>query len=195
LERTSRLKRISVQPESSWLRVPGACPALVSRATFAKANRLQQRVRRPVRSNEQLLEELREILRRRGRLSEKVIRSEPDVHCPAVYIRRFGGLSAAYALVGYKPDAKQRAAEERLRGLRIHSARKLGLKFSDDQLLAHAANLLKREGRLTCEIFDAVKDGPTASTYGRRFGGIPGVYARLGSKPGPRRGGRPRPSL
>jgi hypothetical protein len=79
-------------------------------------------------SDETLIEELRDLLRRRGRLTVALIAESPTCHSAEIYRQRLGGIRRAYALCGYQPSAAQevaltlqggfaieRAAAERLR--------------------------------------------------------------------------------
>lgn len=58
-------------------------------------------------SDQALLVSLREVLQRRGRLSNAVIDEERSLPCSMTYINRFGSLMNAYRLIGYTPDRYQ----------------------------------------------------------------------------------------
>lgn len=66
-------------------------------------------------TDEQLLEELRLLLAKRGKLTMSLIEASPLTRNPNIYVRRFGSLSAAYELIGYEMDERQRAAAARFR--------------------------------------------------------------------------------
>src|SRR5277367_2852942 len=57
-------------------------------------------------TDEQLLEHLRTLLSTNGKLSGELIKSTPDAPPLPLYKARFGGLSKAYRLVGYRSTRK-----------------------------------------------------------------------------------------
>lgn len=66
-------------------------------------------------SDEDLLEELRARLAARGKLTMSLIEASSGTGSPNTYIRRFGSLTAAYELIGYQMNERQRAAAARFR--------------------------------------------------------------------------------
>jgi len=70
--------------------VPGVC-------TFNSPREIKQR-----HTNYELLENLKRLLREHGRLSRDIINGGATVGSNA-YVRRFGSLTHAYALIGYAP--------------------------------------------------------------------------------------------
>ena len=68
-------------------------------------------------TDEDLLEELRQLLAARGKLSSSLIEASEVTRAPNTYIRRFGSLVAAYARIGYDVSARQRATSARFRTL------------------------------------------------------------------------------
>ena len=103
---TQRLSsRNRKNPETEWIVVPGAYESIVEPATFEMA---QQEFRnRPYnRSNDQVVEALRSILKKAGRLTPRLIRAQPNALCPESYRRRFGSLTRAYELAGYESPHK-----------------------------------------------------------------------------------------
>jgi DNA invertase Pin-like site-specific DNA recombinase len=91
--------------ETEWIVVPGAYEPIVAPATFEMA---QQEFRnRPYNwSNDQVVEALRSILKKSGRLTPRLIRGQPNALCPEGYRRRFGSLTRAYELAGYESPHK-----------------------------------------------------------------------------------------
>lgn len=87
-------------PNTQWLRVPHLSAKLIDDETFAAA---QRKIRNFTihKSNEQLLDELRNILAANGKLSMDTIRRTPGATVPAVYRYRFGSLVNAFQLIGY----------------------------------------------------------------------------------------------
>jgi hypothetical protein len=69
----------------------------------------------PFPTDEELLDELRLLLARRGKLTMSLIEASQWTRSPNTYIRRFGSLTAAYERIGYDMDDRQRAAAVRFR--------------------------------------------------------------------------------
>jgi hypothetical protein len=66
-------------------------------------------------TDEELLEELRLLLARRGKLTMSLIEASQFTRHPNAYIRRFGSLTAAYERIGYDMNERQHAAAVRFR--------------------------------------------------------------------------------
>jgi DNA invertase Pin-like site-specific DNA recombinase len=104
-------------PESEWIVAPNAFEPLVEPRIFEAAQEaLRQKFWR--RSNEQVLEQLRSILKTHGRLSTAILR----LHglSPGGLNHRFGSLINAYDLIGYETRHKK-TAEHRLHVRQIRS--------------------------------------------------------------------------
>lgn len=93
-------RRVKVPP-ARWIAKAGAFEGIVSQETYEKAQRILQDSTFH-KSNDQLLAGLRALLLREGRISEHLIDQSPDLPVSATYIKRFGGIRQAYALIGYK---------------------------------------------------------------------------------------------
>ena len=97
-------------PESKWIVAPDAFEPIVEPRIFEAA---QETLRRKFwhRSNEQVLEQLKSILKTHGRLSTALLR----LHglSPGGLNHRFGSLIKAYDLIGYQTMYKK-TAENRL---------------------------------------------------------------------------------
>jgi DNA invertase Pin-like site-specific DNA recombinase len=104
-------------PESEWIVVPDAFQPIVEPRIFEAA---QETLRQKFwhRSSEQVLEQLRSILKAHGRLSTALLR----LHglSPGGLNQRFGSLIKAYDLIGYQTMYKK-TAEHRLHIRRIRS--------------------------------------------------------------------------
>jgi len=92
-------------PETDWIIVAGAYEPIVEPTVFEMA---QQEFRdRPYnRSNDQVIDALRSVLKKYGRLTPKLIRGQPNALCTEGYRRRFGSLTRAYELAGYESPHK-----------------------------------------------------------------------------------------
>lgn len=102
--RTSfRLKSKHVKnPESEWVRCNDAWLPVVSPEKFYAAQKIISE--RSIRlSDDELLEQLKKLLARKGRLSGMLIDEEELFPSSSIYRSRFGGLIRAYKLIGYNP--------------------------------------------------------------------------------------------
>jgi DNA invertase Pin-like site-specific DNA recombinase len=109
---TKRLYAPSVKvPRSDWTIAP-AFEALVESATFAEAQRIVEMSSRNL-SDDRLLDLLKAGLAKNGRLTVKLMASNPDVPSASLYRARFGTLSRAYELVGYNGGCRGDRLEKR----------------------------------------------------------------------------------
>jgi DNA invertase Pin-like site-specific DNA recombinase len=100
--RTScRLYTPSVErPRSEWILRPGAFARVIDHTTFLKAQQVLN-CRTINKSDQDLLDGLKHLLNREGRLSLSLLKNSPDVPSPSTYRKRFGSLRQAYAMIGY----------------------------------------------------------------------------------------------
>lgn len=115
-----KLKKKRVKnPTEEWVRKDGAFVAIVTPAYFLAAQHIiLERSRRF--TNEEMLGRLKELYEREGQLSGIIIdEQEGDFPPSSAYARRFGGLVAAYKLVGFDPgiDYSFQEVNRRLRKL------------------------------------------------------------------------------
>lgn len=106
-----RLGKVRQAGPEAWTVVRDAWPALIPRARFDAAQALLARAR--PRTNAQMLEDLRRLLAARGRLDTGLIDATDDMAKACTYIKRFGGLRHAYALIGYRKGRRARHANAR----------------------------------------------------------------------------------
>ncbi|HVO61934.1 MAG TPA: recombinase family protein [Terriglobales bacterium] len=101
--RSFKLKRKRVvNPPEMWIRCDNAFAPIIPLEQFTQALAIIES-RHTDLTDEQLLERLRNLLARMGELSGVLIDDAEDIPSSAVYQRRFGGLTRAYALIGYTP--------------------------------------------------------------------------------------------
>lgn len=102
---TSRLyTRSKKRPQSEWILSPEAFAPVVDRKTFDRAQVLLQS-RTYNKSDEQILDALRALLKSEGRLTLQTIKQSPSTPSPSTYRKRFGSLRRAYAMIDYgSPD-------------------------------------------------------------------------------------------
>jgi DNA invertase Pin-like site-specific DNA recombinase len=102
-------------PESEWILLPNAVEPLVTSEVFEAAQKvLSQKTWN--RSSDELLEQLRSILKAHGHLSHAVLKSHGVSGSTIAY--RFGSLVKAYALVGYETPHRK-TSEHRLHSRRV----------------------------------------------------------------------------
>jgi len=87
-----------VNPESTWTVKKCAFEAIVDESTFTAA----QEIVRHHKSDEYLLDCLRSLLATKGWLGRQVLCSQPGMPAVETYVNRFGSLTNAFALVGYR---------------------------------------------------------------------------------------------
>jgi DNA invertase Pin-like site-specific DNA recombinase len=88
-------------PRSEWTVLPEAFEALIEPSIFAEAQQLLATHTRN-QSNADLLDGLRAILAKEGRLSMDLIKTTTGVPSPTTYRIRFGSIGRAYELIGHK---------------------------------------------------------------------------------------------
>lgn len=95
-------KRVVNSPDM-WIRGNGAFEPVVPFDLFTKAqNIIRERGRKY--TNDELLDQLRKLLEREGRLSGLLIDEAEGMASSAVYRSRFSSLIRAYKLIAYTPD-------------------------------------------------------------------------------------------
>lgn len=119
--RTSfKLKRKHVvNPPEQWIRADGVYEGIVDREIFARAREMilarSQRL-----SDEEMLEELRALLKQHGRISGILIDEAEGLPSSTAFRHRFGTLVNAYRLIGYDPGIDFAFIEENRRLRKRH---------------------------------------------------------------------------
>src|SRR5579864_14691 len=145
-------------PTSEWVICPGAHEEIVDTKTFALAQEI--RAGRTRKTNEQLLQELRSLLRVKGKLSNKLIDESVGMPSARTFWYRFGGLRRACDLIGY--DWR-------------HNGR-----TTDEKMLQHLRSLLASHGRLSIPIINAAPRLTSSHKLRRRFGTVARAYELIG---------------
>lgn len=100
--RTSRRlgHKLIKNPPHAWVRGAAAIDPIIDPDTFAKAQKLlaERRIEIP---EEEMLTRLRMTLRRRGKLNSRIINSTLGLNHVSSFVKHFGSLRKAYALIGY----------------------------------------------------------------------------------------------
>jgi DNA invertase Pin-like site-specific DNA recombinase len=98
---SSRLYTASIKlPNYDWILAHEAFEKVVDQTTFSAAQRILTG-RTFNKSDEDLLDSLKLLFAREGRLSLRLVKDSPDVPSPSTYRLRFGSLRQAYQLIGY----------------------------------------------------------------------------------------------
>jgi DNA invertase Pin-like site-specific DNA recombinase len=103
--RTSfKLKRKHIQnPPEMWIRAKGAFPAVIDPTLFAQVQQMiLERSKRY--SDAEMLQALKDLLARHGRISGLLIDEQDSMASSAAFRHRFGSLIRAYVLIGYTPQ-------------------------------------------------------------------------------------------
>jgi DNA invertase Pin-like site-specific DNA recombinase len=120
-------------PKSDWVIVPGAFQPVVEPSTFEAVQQIFDR-RTSRKSNEQLLQELKTVLAREGRLSIRIIEKSEGLAAPSTYCKRFGSLQRVYELAGYGRPEEFVSLDFRRRtqGMRDQVIEKIASMFPDE---------------------------------------------------------------
>jgi DNA invertase Pin-like site-specific DNA recombinase len=160
-------------PPDRWIRTTGAIEPIIERSLFEAAQAILGE-RPHALTQEQKLAPLRRLLRRRGTLSMKLINRSAGTPSASSYVRWFGSLANAYALVGFTARAQCRDGRPR------RSLARTTRRLSNNQLLEALTGLYRAHGYLTRQLINAAEGIPSAGTYARRFGSLEGAYEQIG---------------
>jgi len=94
-------KQVRLPPEQ-WIVQSGAFDAIIDQDRFDEVqDALRKRAERI--SDAQLLDDLRELLRAKGKLTQNLVKGAPNLHTLSLYYARFGPFRRIYELLGYEP--------------------------------------------------------------------------------------------
>jgi DNA invertase Pin-like site-specific DNA recombinase len=131
-------------------------------------------------SNDAILDILRDLLRRHGRLSKPIIDGNGTGLCHGTVAYRFGGLLNAYRLIGYTSHWYGE------RHTRPHG-------LSDKEMLDALRKLLQVHGYISQKLIRKVTSVPSDYEYCKRFGTLSAAYELIGFAP-PTHPSRPPPA-
>jgi hypothetical protein len=101
--RSFKLKKLQVKnPPAMWIRKEAAFEGIVPPEIFLAAQQVLN-ARATKYTDEELLERLRLVYQKRGRLSSFIIDQSPELPGYDAVTRRFGSLAHAYDLIGFRP--------------------------------------------------------------------------------------------
>jgi DNA invertase Pin-like site-specific DNA recombinase len=100
---SAKLQGRQVQnPSEMWVRRDNAFEGIVDPELYRRAVDEAQS-RSTLQTNDELIERLRQCLKKNGKLSSRLMRKSLSMPCGQLFSARFGGLAEAYRLVGYQP--------------------------------------------------------------------------------------------
>jgi len=99
-----------VNPPEMWIRKDNAFQGIIAPEIFAKAQKILSK-RRYRLSDQEALDRLAGLWRRKGRLSCAMIEKAKGLPSPSNYITRFGSLAVAYRLIGLEFKRRYYRAE------------------------------------------------------------------------------------
>ena len=119
---TQRLSSVSrVVDRHLWVTHPDAFVPIVASETFERTQRfLKKRGLPPPRSDAYLIQGMRKVLDREGKLTHRILKTKSKLGC--AYFKRFGSILKAYEIAGYQPP---------LGSIRLSDAAKLRLLRKD----------------------------------------------------------------
>lgn len=103
-------QRRVVNPRDMWIRAKGAYPAILDEALFLRARKIVD-ARSHRFTDDELLEALSKVLKRKGVLSGLIIDEQKSLPSSSAFCHRFGSLLRAYQLIGYEPERDYRYIE------------------------------------------------------------------------------------
>lgn len=179
--RMTFLRKERALPPEQWVRVPGACPALVD-PELAQIARANLRRRTVVGADEQLLDQLRQALALYGKLSARILQDCRFTRSASIYRERFGTLMNAFRLAGYAPSRVQRCTALRMAD-EPPAGPPLPHELTDAELIERLRALYLRTGRLTGRLIGAADDLPCAEYLRRRLGDMMKLCELVGCTP------------
>lgn len=160
-------RKAIAQPPEDWIRRPIFQP-IISEADFRHAAAMRARPGyHRHRTNAQMLDELRIVVAKHGRVSHSLINRTLGSDKASNFYKRFGSLSNACLLID-QPVKKN--------GL----GRRIGAPISDDELLKALRDLEAQHGHVSTGLLTRDPNMPSPTTYHKRFGSMVAAYKAAG---------------
>ena len=102
-------KRV-INPPDDWIRRENAFKGIIAPQIFAEAQKIRSE-RRHIRSDQELLDILSALWRKKGTLSQNIINAAKNVPNTSIYVAHFGSLMAAYKRIGFECRPRYHYAE------------------------------------------------------------------------------------
>ncbi len=103
-----------INPPDAWIRRDNIFKGIIAPELFVEAQKIIAE-RRHIPSDQEMLDRLSALWRRKGRLSVSIITSAKDVPRPSSYVLRFGSLYTAYERIGFQPGCRYNFTGNRAR--------------------------------------------------------------------------------
>src|SRR5579859_1164695 len=103
-------KKTVTNPPAMWIQRDDAFEGIVSKTVFAKAQQLVA-ARAIRKTDEEMLDSLRRLWAKHGRLTAPLINHDRSTPCVAAFMKRFKYLTRAYDLIGYRASRNYKYAE------------------------------------------------------------------------------------
>jgi DNA invertase Pin-like site-specific DNA recombinase/DNA-binding winged helix-turn-helix (wHTH) protein len=131
---TQRLSSVSrVVERDLWVTHPDAFVSIVAREVFDRVQKfLTKRGLPPTRSDAYLIQGMRKVLNKEGKLTHRILKTKSRLGC--AYFKRFGSILKAYEVAGYQPppgSIRISDAQSKMRLLRKDLYVQLKRLFSD----------------------------------------------------------------
>lgn len=99
-------------PYDEWIKVPGAFAPVVDKRLFAAVQKKLSESRcRPTR--DEIIEGMRKVIRRTGKINQKLLRHYRNAPSAEQVANEFGSLNEAYKVIGYAPNLAPERSENR----------------------------------------------------------------------------------
>jgi DNA invertase Pin-like site-specific DNA recombinase len=160
-------RKAIAQPPEDWIRRPIFQP-IISEADFRRAAAMRARPGyHRHRTNAQMLDELRIVVAKHGRVSHSLINKTLGHDKASNFYKRFGSLSNACLLIGQPVKTN---------GL----GRPIGVTISDVELLQALRDLEAKHGHVSTGLLTRDPNMPSPTTYHKRFGSMVAAYEAAG---------------
>jgi DNA invertase Pin-like site-specific DNA recombinase len=150
--------------------------------------RRYRRCQRPRRSNarttrnlsdQELLDLLRQLMKKHGYLTTKLINETEGIPSTGTYFKRFGSITQLFQRMAHLPEHPG----NRTREIPTRRTNAITYNLSNDQILHMLRSLLARHGYLTQTLINANRSMPSSATYKNRFGSLMRAYRLIGYAP------------
>ncbi|QTC92861.1 recombinase family protein [Brevundimonas goettingensis] len=151
-------------PRGAWATTQVMKPLLSQRLFSAAQGRLRELDGLYTQTEEEMVEGLRRIARREGKVTCSLIDAEPGLHGSRAYISRFGSVGRAYRLAGLPLSAVKRGRHED------------GSKLSRAEVLDGIRRLYETHGRVDVALYMADRSLPSLRHIDAEFGNLSAAF-------------------
>jgi hypothetical protein len=160
-------ERVSLPP-SQWKTIRIFEPVIAAKVFDAAQRRLTELNGSCGKTTDEMLADLKRIIRKHGRASVALIEKEVGAGKSSNYFSRFGSLSAAYKLMGYSQSLITRGTDDR------------GQFMTREAMLQGLRDIEKDNGIMSLRLLRERTHLPSAHMYRKIFGSIANAYREAG---------------